>query len=292
MAKHWTYEEAPPGADLVQGDILKVSDDLRTTFEEVHPHFCDCKYSGFLVATQTCDLVRREGRPAKAAYINVAAIRPLDQVASKLIGVVTRPVGDTCFRSSDKEKARQLFERLFDQNEQNLGLFFLHEDSDCGVDEHSVAFLRVTVALRRDHYDKLVASRMGRLNAEFRAKLGWLLGNLYNRPATPDWTDSPGGRAKLQELIHNSVCEQVPGRGPRWIDDVIVKEALKKNLDPALLNEQQQNELRPRSAFDQAWDQINTQLSRVAPELDVEIRRKLKNRLDNDGVFKRLLVIS
>src|SRR5690606_8754619 len=97
----------------------------------------------------------------------------------------------------------ELFERIFNQNEQSLGLFFLHEDSDSGIYEASIAMLRISVALKNEHYHTLMNSRKGRLNEEFRAKLGWLIGNLYARPATRDWRDAESeGSSKLDSLVN------------------------------------------------------------------------------------------
>ena len=67
------------------------------------------------------------------------------------------------FRMNKKGKARELLERLLDQNEQALGLFYLHSDSDLGIGDPSVAYLRITVALKTDHYPILQGARKGRL---------------------------------------------------------------------------------------------------------------------------------
>ena len=54
MAVHWTYRDVGnPEMDLEQGDILFPSDELVSLFREVHPHFTQDKYLGFMVASQT-----------------------------------------------------------------------------------------------------------------------------------------------------------------------------------------------------------------------------------------------
>jgi hypothetical protein len=60
MPAHWTYEDFRDDSDLFQGDILEPTEDLRSILGQVHPHFLHPKYTGFLLITQSCDLVRRK----------------------------------------------------------------------------------------------------------------------------------------------------------------------------------------------------------------------------------------
>jgi hypothetical protein len=220
---HWTYERTATEVDLEQGDILAPSSELKAILSDVHPHFCHDKYLGFVVATQSCDLVRRKGE-AKARYISIASVRSLKDVLPGVLEDVASAVGAGLFRASSRLEARRFLERLFDQNEQSLGMFYLHPDADIGLGEPSVAFLRVKVALREQHYPVLVRSRSGRLAPEFRAKFGWLVGNLYSRAASPDWADRKGGEQELRGLVERFLSEQ-PETGPMWIDDALIDAA-------------------------------------------------------------------
>ncbi len=290
MPAHWTYCNFAEDSDLEQGDILLPSKELKALFSQVHAHFCSEKYLGFMVASQSCDLVRRKDSP-KAGYISLAVIRPLSQVLWKLVSNVAVPLGPGRFAASKKGEVKQLFERLFNQNEQAIGLFFLNQDADLGIGEPAVAMLRVTVALKSEHYALLTRSRTGRLTPEFQAKLGWLLGNLYNRPATPDWLDMPGGKEKVAQLLAQFVdcCgEGQIGVGLTWIDDVLLKPATAAGvaIDTALLEELEQH--RPRPAFERAIEEIRRELQKVAPDLPEETREKLQKRLMNNGRFKKL----
>ena len=186
---HWTYASLPKGEDdLAQGDILQPSEELRALFHDVHKHFDDDKYLAFIVASQTCDLARRKGEPEpKAKYIALATVRSLSSVAPGLFESIGKAITPGVFAASAKPRALELLKRIFNQNEQALGLFYLHPDTAVGIGEPAVAFLRVTVSVRAQHYPTLTQARSGRFKEEFRAKLGWLLGNLYARPATPDW---------------------------------------------------------------------------------------------------------
>jgi hypothetical protein len=164
-----------------------------------------------------------------------------------------------------------------------LGLFFLYPDAEAGIAEPAVAFLRVAVALRAEHYDAILGARVGKLTSEFRAKLGWLIGNLYVRPATADWQDQEGGRRRFEELIKEYLNEA------RWLDDEIVEQAKVQGVDVAQSTPEALETLRPPSKLDRALDEINAELSRVAPALALDDLTKLRNRLRNNGKFSKLL---
>jgi hypothetical protein len=246
MQPHWTYDDFEPATELEQGDILQPTGELRKIFADVHPHFRQEKYLGFLVATQSCDLVRH-GEFPKASYINLAAIRSLSQVINKILAEVVTPAAAGVFPTGGKGDAHRLLERVLNQNEQAIGLFFLHADLDrAGIAEPAIAFLRITVALRAEHYETLRAARVGRLRPEFRAKLGWLLGNLYARPATPDWTDKVDGKMAFDALISQYMSEA------KWIDDEILHKAKADGVDVALATEEMLEGLRPPSRLERA----------------------------------------
>jgi hypothetical protein len=291
MAVHWTYRDVgDPEVDLEQGDILLPSDGLVSLFREVHPHFTQDKYLGFMVATQTCDLVRRKNE-SKAGYISLAAIRPLSKMMPKLLAHVISPVASGKFPQSGCEEAKRLLERIFNQNEQSIGLFFLYPDADIGIGEEAVAMLRVTVSVKREHYSTLTKTRVGRLKEDFQAKLGWLLGNLYNRPATPDWTDSMGGKEKIDSLVKSfSQPNASSPLGFSWVDDVLISEAKRKGVSIETATDEDLELLRPSPSLDRALEEIQAQVLKVLPALDREALTKVCNRLRNSGKFKKLLV--
>jgi hypothetical protein len=101
MQPHWTYDDFEPATELEQGDILQPTGELRKIFADVHPHFRQEKYLGFLVATQSCDLVRH-GEFPKASYINLAAIRSLSQVINKILAEVVTPAAAGVFPTGGK----------------------------------------------------------------------------------------------------------------------------------------------------------------------------------------------
>lgn len=280
---HWTYVPAPPDSDLEQGDVLAPTEELRTILGTVHPHFCDQKYLAFTVATQSCDLVRR-GSGAGARYVSIAVVRSLKEVLPRLLESVIDPVAPGLFRESARAPARDFLKRLFDQNEHNLGLFYFHHDAEVQLGEPAVAFLRIKVALRAEHYGALVRARRGRLDSEFRAKFGWLLGNLYARAASPDWADSDGGKKKLNALIDENVVERIAGAGPQWIDDELVqagRAAGVKFADRAHADVRAELEKhRPRPRIEQVVDVAVTEAKRWFTPSD-QVAQALRVKLES-----------
>jgi hypothetical protein len=89
---HFTYQSFKEDDDLQQGDILLPKEEICSILKDVHPHFLDSKYNGFLVLSQTCDLVRRDSAGCKTRYINLAAIRPLEDILFNLLDKLCRKV--------------------------------------------------------------------------------------------------------------------------------------------------------------------------------------------------------
>jgi hypothetical protein len=280
MAPHWTYEGCDAAAALEQGDILQPTEALNALIARIHPHFRNDKYLGYLVATQSCDLVVRRSTP-KTPYITVAVIRPLSQVLQKLVECAARPVSPGRFRSSDKGEFKRLLERLVNQNEQGIGLFFLFTDDVARIAEPAVAFLRVTIAFRAEHYDVLREARSGRLTPEFRAKLGWLIGNLYGRPATPDWADHQ--ESDIDRLLRQCVNEI------NWVDDEIIDEVAAWGFEIGDATNDSLEHLRPPSRLERAISEAQIELLKVEPQFSADSLRKFMNRLRNNGKLKKLL---
>lgn len=288
---HWTYASFEESDDLEQGDLLKPTDDLKKLLSDVHPHFRSDKYLGFIVATQSCDLVRRHGDLAKANYISIAAIRSLRQVMPRLLDLVIKPVGPGIYKESTKIEARRFLERLFNQNEQSVGLFYLHPDGDIELGEPAVVYLRVKVALKSEHYPILTGARIGRLSPEFRGKFGWLIGNLYSRTASRDWSDFSGGEENVRNLI-KSYLDDSSEKSPVWLPDETVEAAIQAkiqsdNMDrSALLSEFKKHEPLPKLTRLIA---AIVQDTKKVVSLTEEAETKLTNRLANNGPIKKIL---
>ena len=288
MHTHWTYSDFTPEEDLRQGDIIDPSDGIRRLFREVHPHFCDEKYLAFMVLTQSCDLVRRN-KPCKARYINLAVVRSLEGMLLDFLDATCDRVGPGIYTKETKRDAHQLLSRIFNQNEQALGVLYLHPDLEAGITVGAVALLRISVTVRAQHYDLLCQSRRGRLAPEFGSKLGWLVGNLYSRVGTPDWADTEGGREALEKLIGDYLDGLPASICPKWVRERDCRAAKAADVDVGNLPRDQVETVlaryRPPDPREQAIGRVCEVLRNVLPTVtDAQIEKTLK-RLRNDRAF-------
>jgi hypothetical protein len=227
MPLHWTYADFKAEDDLFQGDILARTPEIQTILASYHSYFLNPKFTFFVVTSQTCDLVVR-GDDCKASYINLAVVRELDNVLPALIAKRAGTPIEGVFDASRRPAVEGLISRIINQNEQSLGMFYLHPEPPIGVGTPSVALLRVSIAVRSVHYHVLRSARRGRLSTEFQGKLGWLCGNLYSRVATTDWRECSGRAA--EEKIVLELLQSVAGEDmryfvhPRWIEEAKRKE--------------------------------------------------------------------
>lgn len=266
------------------------TEDLRSVLRQVHPHFLDTKYTAFLITTQSCDLVIRKDR-VEAKYINIAVVRPLEAVLHDFLSSVCVPAADGVYFSYTKREALRLLERVFNQNEQSLGLFYLHADSEGGINIPSIALLRVTVTLRADHYLILRSARRGRLSSEFRSKLGWLIGNLYARIGTQDWSEPKERKKELDKLIRNYV-DAGEDYAPLWVPKTWVDAAAEQGINVKELPKEEiistLEKYKPPAAKEQAVKHVQRIIREVISIDDVSLER-IKNRLINDQFFSKAI---
>jgi hypothetical protein len=144
-------------------------------------------YIHFMVLTQTCDLVRRDGETCGAPYISVAAVRPVGDVLRLEAAKLQEPKlrGTKVIGNAARQKLAMFLESLMDNN--RPGFFYLHTDASVGITEPCCAFLQLSVSFRSQHYDKCLDAKTAQLREPFQAKLGWLIGNMYSRVATTEW---------------------------------------------------------------------------------------------------------
>lgn len=221
---HFTYRK--PQGDLQQGDLLNITDEIRGVLSKYYSYYANHPdYSYFMVLTQSCDLDRYGGKPCKARYITIAAVRPIGTVFSRELEKHQRSSleknGNLC--SSEKQHwIRDFIIRLLNNNIPEY--FYLAEDSDFGLDQANVAFLKLAVPIKVKHYKICLNARFVQLDDIFQAKLGWLIGNLYSRVGTPDWVPQQTTEEEFDSIVEetlNNIC--------LWIDDPIL-EHLKKEL--------------------------------------------------------------
>lgn len=199
---HFTYKEDIDKTSLCQGDVLEITDDLAETLKKVHPYFSSEHYKYFLVLSQSCDLVRRNGKTCKTQYITLAAVRSFDSFLHKKLieeKYVEQVNGLLLMDDKQKERAYQLIERIYNNNEPEY--FFLFKEEALGFPESMIAYLRVSIALKsNEHYDECLRAKIMELSDEFKAKLGWLVGYMYSRVGTADWEGIMSSHEKTEML--------------------------------------------------------------------------------------------
>lgn len=231
---HFTYIAFDSDSDLEQGDVLKRTPELLEVIGAFHPCFAAADYTNFIVLTQSCDLVRRGGSACSANYLEIAAVRPLTLVLDgeaekyrrKKLILSKTGAND----KKDKQNVRSFLERLLNNN--NHEFFYLHEDSELGLVENSCAFLRLSVSLgAHECYSVVQESRLARLRPTFQAKLGWLVGNIYSRVGTDDWTPTHHPKSQWKKLIDKLLDQSLV-----WLDSDQLR-AAEKAVDPSSMDE-------------------------------------------------------
>jgi hypothetical protein len=220
---HWTYDGFGENAALCQGDIIGRTAELEEeVLRQAHLYFLDPKYVAFMVLTQTCDLVPRSSGSCKTEHISLAVIRELHPVLPDMIHRIAGTEVPGVYRQSLKRQAIDRVKRVLNQNETAHGLFYLHPDGDAGISVESVALLRVSIAVRKDHYAILQRARTGRLRPEFQNKVGWLCGHLFARAATPDWEPNDADK-QARTLVQQAAADKT------WVPEKWFSELKRSN---------------------------------------------------------------
>lgn len=203
---HFTYKNEIHRDQLCQGDLLQVTDGIKEIFRICHPYFLRDEYRYFIVLTQTCDLVLR-GSCCKSKYITIAAVRSFHDYLIRATENYTKRKGDLILLEENKQASvQQLLERVLNNNESEH--FYLSEDASFDFYEPMVACLKVSIALKSElHYQTCLSAKVLELTDEFKAKLGWLVGQMYSRVGTPDWESENRKdeyNQRISEIINSS----------------------------------------------------------------------------------------
>jgi len=205
---HFTYKKDMDKSSLCQGDLLRVTDELRTILKDVHPYFLNEQYKYFMVLTQSCDLARRNGENCKTPYITLAAVRSFDTFFDNYLISKHWVENVQDFLLMDvkkKETAYQLLERLYNNTEPDY--FFLYKEESLSFLESMVASLKVSIALKSNcHYEQCLSAKALELSDEFKAKVGWLVGNIYSRVGTADWNGILDAKQR-KEMLSKELCD-------------------------------------------------------------------------------------
>jgi len=226
---HFTYKERAEG-DLHQGDLLRISEELKATLKEFYPYYYDhSDYRYLMVTTQSCDLFRAENGKCKSRYITLVAVRPLKTAINRFLDDSAAALFETepsdflrACPISRKAHIEDFIRKLFNNNWSKY--FFLAEDSDYGIHEPHVAFLHLSITLKaNEHYKNCLDARVLQLEDIFQSKLGWLVGNTYSRVGTKDWVPTKETEEQFDERIEkilNDTCI--------WVPDNVIKKIKKK----------------------------------------------------------------
>lgn len=198
---HFTYDPLDR-TTLSQGDILSRTQGVDALLREVHPHYHRASDYKFLtILTQSCDLVRRNGRCA-TRYLTIAAVRPMSAALKREVETlqyheVERKLG-FCDKSR-QEKLVQFMQRLLNNNESRY--FYYHREPNHGFDEDCCAFLQLSVAVKSElHYETLLDAKLLQLKEAFQHKLGNLVGSMYSRVGTEDWLPHQCNKDRWEKL--------------------------------------------------------------------------------------------
>ncbi len=302
MVVHYVYQE-PDKSKLCQGDVLCKTGALVEHLKQYHPHYANhTDYKYFLVLTQSCDLVRRVNSPPKSPYITLAAIRPLEEVlrreAAKYQDEWQYETG--VIGGKARNNLAMFLASLLDNNKE--GYFYLHADysNDVNIQCNCCAFLRLSVALKVEHYDLCLAAKTAELKEPFQAKLGYLIGHMYSRIGTTEWNsnypenqvdreaskilqktfviyDDTQIKEGVADLSRDNLFEQKTAKEIKeYIDKTKIKSRKQKFLDAAL--EVLVKKLKP-------VDGIH---SRIANSLkdDADLQATIQRLLNGDGISK------
>lgn len=276
---HFTYNDTDrlDKSSLFQGDILQKTKEIEELMIKYHSYYE--KYDHFLVLTQSCDLGHN-----KSAYITIAAVKPLDEFLEKCYGNISNDKvlkDKKIFASGKRNILNDTLCKLLDNNLSEY--FFICEDSSCNIYDDYVAFLKLSVALRAEHYQKCLDAKIAELNDVFKAKLGWLVGEMYSRVGTKDWAKN-----QRKEKISKIVDEEV-----NWVDSSILnklkkiiseKEKNKENLDIKVLIDKN----KPKSAYDKFLERIETIINNYE-KVDKDKIMLLFDLIKNDSVIRGLI---
>lgn len=280
---HFTYKEECDACSLCQGDLLKITDELREVLKEIHPYFLNVQYKYFMVLTQSCDLVRR-GNKCKTPYITLAAVKNFDDFFESLLkkNKLAEDVnGLLLMDTKNWGRAYQLLERIYNNTEPDY--FFLYKDGSLGLPNSMIASLKVSIALKSQlHYEKCLSAKVLELSDEFKAKLGWLVGNIYSRVGTTDWVSiitEPERKKMLSDELksHCVIGEKVQIDALK--NEIIANAEHVKTAEDAI-------DFIARCHIESKYDQvvgvieeiINTSSNKIPPEEKEMLIKQIKSR--------------
>lgn len=286
---HFTYEQLNAPSQLYQGDLIKRTPTLEKILQEIHPHYFEnSKNKFFVILTQSCDLVLRDG-VCKSKYINLGVVRPFREVMIRELSKrqykeVERKL--KFVNEKEKTKVIHFIERLFNNNEPNY--FFYYKEPSFGLFENHCAFLELSISLKAElHYTTLLDAKILQLTESFQHKLGSLVGSIYSRIGTKDW---------IQDEVYKSHVKSALDEADivLWVENDIHKKLIKqldglteekhtteilKDLIESIKNEK----LKRRDDFIKKISSLLNEFN-----IDQQIIESVSKRIKNDPLLRQI----
>lgn len=288
---HFTYKADADMESLCQGDVLNITEELEEVLKEIHPYFLNEQYKYFMVLSQSCDLVRRNGKNCKTPYITLAAIRSYDSFLEKTLikeKFAENVGGFLLMDEKKKEKAYQLIERIYNNTESDY--FFLYKEDALEFPESMITYLKVSIALKsQEHYDKCLAAKKLELSDEFKAKLGWLVGNMYSREGTADWEGIMTAQER-KEMLNNDLASKCIIGSKEQLKTLKAKLTEKSEM---IHNHEEAasfvSDIYVQTKYEKAMSIIETIFQTSSKKIPEEEKEKLLNAIKSRTALKSLL---
>ncbi len=175
---------------LFQGDIIFLNDVIRGNLISLYQDRVN-KAEFAIILTQSCDLVKRSelGNKCKAQLIHMGLLSAFDDYFfNDLSKYCEKGLFENKVRIIDEGKAQKLqnsLEKLLNNN--NNDHFFIPEDSGKGLTSHYIVDLRDQCLLSYEYFEEILRNKRCELEEIFRAKLGYMVSQLFSRIGTKDW---------------------------------------------------------------------------------------------------------
>lgn len=188
--------------ELSQGDVIRRTGEVNECIEGAHlldADASDCTH--LVVITQSCDLVKRR---LKTEHITLAAAKPFSVAIENYFRQNAKSIDGSDFSyypTKMQNQALQLVERHLNNTEKDF--FFLPASDRHGIPKDLAVYLRLTITLESKHYETLADAKIAELADIFRAKLGWLVGDMYSRVATPDLDEQGSKGSEIKNTFYD-----------------------------------------------------------------------------------------
>ncbi len=195
---------------LFQGDIIRECELISTP---------STKHLGYLIVSNSCDLRRLDRKTA----ISLVPIYPFEYLLNKFIKTVTKKVISQKKRDEREGKDYDVESALCSEvaglifseaNYERKYTFFISPLEQLG-NLPSIAFIEDVKSINKEYTERLLEHRIVSLKSPWKEKLGYMVGNLYNRVATysprtsaiKDWWKVAYER-EYQEALHYCIDSQ------------------------------------------------------------------------------------